>query len=57
MTEFTASGKVRQGGNLQSFERTVEAESESHARELLYSQLCSEHSIKRSRIEIEEISG
>lgn len=56
MTEYTFSGKIVQGRGTQPFERQVEADSLDHARDKLYSELCSEHSVKRTKIEIEEES-
>lgn len=41
------------GNEVQKFEREVEAESESHAREKVLSQLGSEHSVSRGNIEVE----
>lgn len=54
MTEFEFSGRLDQGRTETGFNRTVEAESEKHAREKLYSQLCSEHSATRGKISIDE---
>lgn len=56
MTEYVFSGKIAQGRETQPFERTVEGDSLKHAKENLYSTLCSEHSIKRTKIEVEEES-
>lgn len=36
------------------FERTVEAETEKHAEDKVYSQLGSEHSVTRGKIKIDE---
>lgn len=55
MSTFVFTGKVTQGKGTQGFEREIEAESEKHATEKLYSTLCSEHSIKRTKIEIENV--
>jgi len=54
MTEFEFSGTLDQGRTETGFNRTVEAESRKHAREKLYSQLCSEHSVTRGKITIDE---
>ncbi|MFB6209431.1 MAG: 50S ribosomal protein L18Ae [Candidatus Nanohaloarchaea archaeon] len=53
MTTYTFSGKIDLGREKPEFEREVEAESEKHAREKLYSELGSEHSIGRGKIHIE----
>ncbi len=54
MTEYRFSGKIRQGRGNNPFEREVAAESLEYAREKLYSSLGSEHSVPRSKIEIED---
>lgn len=54
MAAYSFSGKIRQGRGNNPFEREVEAESLDHAREKLYSSLGSEHSVPRSKIEIED---
>jgi len=53
VTEYRFSGKLKQVRLETSFQRTVEAESWEHAREKLYSQLGSEHSVKRGKITIQ----
>ena len=55
MTEYSFSGKIDLGRKEPGFERTVEADSEKHARDKIYSQLGSEHSVSRSKIDIEEV--
>ena len=54
MTEFKLSGKVELGIEEQTFTREIEAETEKHAKDKIYSQLTSEHNISRSKVEIEE---
>lgn len=54
MTEFEFSGTLDQGRTVTGFTRTVSANSLKHARETLYSQLGSEHSVTRGKITIEE---
>lgn len=53
---YTVSGMFRAGKGEQPFERSVEAESEKHAEDLVVSQLASEHSISRANIDIDDIS-
>ncbi|PSH02532.1 MAG: 50S ribosomal protein L18a [Nanohaloarchaea archaeon QH_8_44_6] len=53
MTEFKFSGRVKLGIEEQPFTREIEAESEKHAQDKLYSQLTSEQNISRSKVEIE----
>lgn len=52
---FTVTGKAELGKETQSFEREIEAESKDHARDLVYSQLGSEHSISRANIQIKSV--
>ncbi|MFB6245729.1 MAG: 50S ribosomal protein L18Ae [Candidatus Nanohaloarchaea archaeon] len=53
MKEYQFSGEIEQGRQVQPFERSVKAESSEHAREKLYGSLCSEHSVKRTKVEIQ----
>lgn len=54
MTTYRFSGKIRLGRGVQGFEREIEAESLKHAEDNLYAELGSEHSIDRSKIEVED---
>ncbi len=54
MTAYKFSGKIKLGMGTSPFEREVEGESLKHARDNLYSQLGSEHSVPKSSIEIED---
>ncbi|MFB6182825.1 MAG: 50S ribosomal protein L18Ae [Candidatus Nanohaloarchaea archaeon] len=53
MTQYSFSGKITLGRSTHGFKKEVEAESEEHAEQKLYSQLGSEHSVPRSKISIE----
>ncbi len=53
---YTVTGTLRAGRGTQTFERDVDAASEDHARDLAYSQLCSEHSVDRAQITIEQVT-
>jgi len=55
MTEYSFSGKIVLGKKEHPFEREVEAESEKQAEDKLYSELGSEHSVPRGKIEIEDV--
>lgn len=55
MTLFVFKGKIDTGSRVTEFEKTVEAETEKHATEKLYSILGSQHSIPRSKVELDEI--
>jgi len=54
MTTFEFSGEIQLGNHKQPFQREIEAESQKHAKDKLYSELGSEHSASRSRITVEE---
>lgn len=54
MTTYSFSGKIQLGREEHSFEREVEAESKDQAEDTLYAQLGSEHSVNRSKIELED---
>jgi ribosomal protein L20A (L18A) len=54
MTTYSFSGKIQLGREEHPFEREIEAESEKQAEDNLYAELGSEHSINRSKIELED---
>ncbi len=54
MTTYKFSGKINLGIEEQPFSREIEAESEKHGKDKLYSQLTSEHNISRSNVTVEE---
>ena len=54
MTTFEFSGEIQLGNHAQPFDREIEAESEKHAEDKLYSELGSEHSVSRSKITLDE---
>jgi len=54
MTKFRFSGVLDVGMDKTPFERTVEAESMDHGEDKVYSQLGSEHSVTRGKIDIQE---
>ena len=53
MTVYEFEGQLETGRAKRSFNREIEAESEKHAKDQLYSVLGSEHSITRSKITVE----
>lgn len=55
MTKYKAIGKINLGREVNNFEREVEANSEKHAEEKVYSELGSEHQKNRGKITIEEL--
>lgn len=56
MSEFIVSGRFQSRGGYQQFERAVSAENESVAIEHTYAEFGSEHGLKRTQVEIEEVS-
>lgn len=53
---YTVKGSFRPGRSEQAFERSVDANSEKHARDTVLSQLSSEHGISRARITVDEVT-
>ena len=54
MTEYNFSGEIQLGNHKQPFNREIKAETQKHAKDKLYSELGSEHSVSRSRITVKE---
>lgn len=57
MSEFTVRGQFQARDGHQSFEKTIDAENESVARDHVYAAFGSEHGLKRSQVEIEEVQA
>ncbi|AUV83603.1 50S ribosomal protein L18a [Salinigranum rubrum] len=57
MSQFTVSGRFRTRHGLQEFTKSIDAPNESVAREHVLSQLGSEHNLKRTRIELGEVTA
>jgi large subunit ribosomal protein LX len=57
MSEFVVSGRFQARGGFQAFRKTVEAPNENVARERVYSQVGSQHGLKRRQIELDEIEA
>jgi len=57
MSQFTVSGTFEARDGRQAFERSVEAENEAVARELMLSQFGAEHNLQRTQIEINEVTA
>jgi large subunit ribosomal protein LX len=55
MPMFTVSGRYETDRGTESFERDIEAENESVAREHTFAEFGSHHGLKRSRIDIETV--
>ncbi len=56
MSEFTVSGQYKNRDGYTPFETTIEAVNENVAREHVLSQLGSQHRLKRTQIELDEVS-
>jgi len=54
MTTYSFSGKIQLGREEHPFKREIEAESMNQAEDNLYAELGSEHSVNRSKIELED---
>ena len=57
MSEFTVRGRFQARGGHQSFEKTVEAPNENVARERAYAAFGSEHGLKRTQVDLEEVEA
>jgi len=57
MSEFTVVGSFESRGGWQQFETVVDADNESVAEERTYAAFGSQHNLKRSQIEIEEVQA
>lgn len=55
MSQFTATGRFENRDSYAEFETTIAAENENVAREHILSQLGSQHGLKRTQIELEEV--
>ena len=53
--KFTISGVISIGKDKRKFTKEVEAESESHARDVLYALFGSANRVKRNQIKIENV--
>ncbi|MFC6767527.1 50S ribosomal protein L18Ae [Natrinema soli] len=56
MSQFTVSGRFKSRDGFAEFETTIDAENENVAREHTLSQFGSQHGLKRSEIELDEVS-
>lgn len=56
MSEFTVTGRFESRDGWSTFEKTVEAPNENVARDRVYAQIGSEHGLKRTQIDVDEIN-
>jgi large subunit ribosomal protein LX len=57
MGHFAVSGRFQARDGFQPFRKSVEAPNENVAREYVYSQLGSQHNLRRTQIELEEVTA
>ncbi|QSX00817.1 50S ribosomal protein L18Ae [Haloterrigena alkaliphila] len=55
MSQFTVTGRFENRDGYAPFETSVDAENENVAREYVLSRLGSQHGLKRTQIELEEV--
>ena len=55
MSQFTVTGRFKTRDGFAEFETSLDAENEDVAREHVYSRLGSQHGLKRTQIELEEV--
>lgn len=56
MSEFTVRGSFQTPNGTSEFTKTVEAPNEEVARDRIYSELGSEHGLKRTQVDLTEVS-
>jgi large subunit ribosomal protein LX len=57
MSQFAVSGRFQSRDGYQPFQKTIEAQNENVARERVLSQVGSQHGLKRTQVEIEEVTA
>jgi large subunit ribosomal protein LX len=57
MSAFTVSGRFQSRGGTQEFTKTIEAVNENVAREHVLAQLGSQHNLKRTQVELSEVTA
>ena len=57
MSAFTVSGRFQSRGGFREFTKVVEAPNENVARERVFSKLGSEHGLKRTQVELGEVTA
>ncbi|ELY36477.1 50S ribosomal protein L18Ae [Natronorubrum tibetense] len=55
MSQFTVTGRFKNRDGFAEFETTIDAQNENVAREHALSQLGSQHRLKRTEIDLEEV--
>jgi large subunit ribosomal protein LX len=57
MNEYTVTGRWQARDGWQTFEKELEAENDDVAVEYVYADFGSKHGLKRTQVEIEEVSA
>ncbi|MFC6725464.1 50S ribosomal protein L18Ae [Halobium palmae] len=57
MSQFTVSGRFQARDGWEGFEKSIDAANENVAREHIYAQFGSQHGLKRTQVEIEEVAA
>lgn len=57
MSEYTVRGTFRTREGDQEFEKTVEAPNSDVARDRVYAAFGSEHGLKRTQVDLQEVDG
>lgn len=57
MSQFTVTGRFKTRDGHAEFETEIDAENEDVAREHTYARLGSQHGLKRTQIELEEVAA
>jgi large subunit ribosomal protein LX len=57
MSEFTVRGTFQARDGRQEFEKTVDAPNEDVAEDHVYAAFGSEHGLKRTQVDVEEVSA
>ena len=57
MSEYAVSGRFQSRDGYSNFETSVEAPNENVARERVYANIGSQHGLKRTQIEIDDVAA
>jgi large subunit ribosomal protein LX len=57
MSQFTISGRFQSRDGWRSFAKTIDAENENVAREHVFAEFGSQHNLKRTQVELDEVEA
>jgi large subunit ribosomal protein LX len=57
MSQFTISGRFQSRDGWRSFAKTIDAENENVAREYVFAEFGSQHNLKRTQVELDEVEA